>query len=63
MLGGRGQENVSFPKRKFKDEDQENLSSPNKKFKNTRNLWVGREGVDKSEEKFKTEEVLPINPD
>ena len=63
MPGGRGQQNVSFPKRKFKDEDQEKISSPNKKFKNTRNFWVGREGADKSEEKFKTEEVLPINPD
>ena len=63
MPGGRNQENVSFLKRKFKDKDQEKYSSPNKKFKNTRNFWVGREGVDKSEEKFKTEEVLPIDPD
>ena len=51
-----GQENVSSPKRKFREVNQENIPSPNKKFKNIRDFWVGREGAAKSEDEFKMDQ-------
>ena len=62
-MGGRGQERVDSPKRKFKNTNQETSSSPSKKFKNARNFWVGREGSAKSVEEFETKKSLPISPD